>query len=147
MGELAWGPGQVDWQEGINGERMRKERLARAQATLKNHGIAAALLLRPDNIRYTTSVKGVGFAAQLRFSLCFAEHDPIMYEHGSTLVHHKIHCPWIKPENWRCAYSWLMGTVGPVASREVARKWAADIVRDLKDKGGEKEKNRGGQVL
>ena len=140
MGELAWGPAQVDWQERINVERMRKERLARAQAALKRHGLAAALLLRPDNIRYTTSLKGVGFAAQLRYCLCFAEHDPIMYEHGSTLVHHKVHCPWIRPENWRCAYSWLMGTVGPTAVREVAKKWAADLVADLKEKGLEKEK-------
>jgi Xaa-Pro dipeptidase len=118
---------------------MRRERLAKAQAAMKKHGLAACLLFRPDNIRYTTAMKGVGFAGQLRYVLCFAEHDPIVYEHGSTLVHHKVHCPWIKPENWRCAYSWLMGVGGPTVSREVAKVWAQGILSDLKEKGLAKE--------
>ncbi len=140
MAELAWGPAQVDWQERINVERMRKERLSKAQAAMKKHGLAACLFLRPDNIRYTTSIKGVGFGPQLRYALVFADGDPIMYEHGSTLVHHQVHCPWIRPENWRYAYSWLMGTAGAAAAGEVAKKWAAGILSDLKARGlaGEK---------
>ncbi len=140
METLAWGPAQCDWQERINVERMRRERSARAQAAMKRHGLAACLLFRPDNIRYTTGTKGVGFAAQIRYALCFADHDPIVYEHGPTLVHHKLHCPWIRPENWRPAYSWLAGTAGSVASRQTAKLWADAIIRDLREKGLEKER-------
>jgi len=140
MKELPWGPAQCDWQERINVDRMRRERLARTQAAMKKHGLATSLLFRPENIRYATGTKGVGFAAQIRFALCFADHEPLMYEHGPTLVHHKTHCPWIKPENWRLAYSWLAGSVGADAAYETATAWAAGIVADLREKGLDKEK-------
>jgi len=41
------GPEAVDWAERINTARMREERLAKAQASLKKHGIAA----RPHRLR------------------------------------------------------------------------------------------------
>ncbi len=40
--------------------RMRQERLAKTQAAMKKNGMAAALLLRPENIRYVTGTIGPG---------------------------------------------------------------------------------------
>lgn len=137
---LAYGIGAVDWQHRVDYPRMRQERLAKAQAAMKKRGIAACLLTRTDNIRYVASVKGPFFANQLRYALGFAEHGPIMYELGDMLEHNRVHCNWIPPENWRFAYCWLNGIVGPEATKIEAKRFAEAIYRDLKERGVHKEK-------
>ncbi|HZU04351.1 MAG TPA: Xaa-Pro peptidase family protein [Chloroflexota bacterium] len=140
MDKLAYGVGAVDFQARIDYARLRAERLARAQAALKEAGLAAALLTRTENIRYTTALRGPFFAPQLRYVLLFAEHDPVVYELGDILEGQKRHATWIKPENWRFAYCWLNGIAGPDAIRAEAKRFADAIVRDLKEHGcyGEK---------
>jgi len=132
------GPEAVDWAERINTARMREERLAKAQASLKKHGIAACLLMRPENMRYVTSTKAVNFIDQLRYSVAFAEHDPIVYELPPGNLFGK--CPWVKPENLKLAILWADEACGPAAARERAQKFAQSIKQDLKEKGLEKEK-------
>ena len=139
--KLAYGVGGADWQERINFAKMRQERLAKGQAMMKKYGIAAALLTRSENIRYMTGVRGAPeFAPQMRYALVFAEHEPILYEMGDALEHHRSHCTWIKPENWRYSFCWLGGCCGPEATAEVAKKWAEAIAQDLKAKGLHREK-------
>ena len=99
--------GSTDYLAGINFDRMRKERLSKAQSALKKHGMAAALFVRHENIRYTVSVKGHAFCPQLSYALVFAENDPILYELGDMVEHQRLYCPWLKPENIRFSYSWL----------------------------------------
>jgi len=132
------GPDAADFSEKINMARMREARLARAKLALKKNGIAACLLIRPENVRYVTSTKGVDFIDQLRYCIAFAEHDPILYEMppGSLFGI----CPWIKPENLRLAVLWADESCGPEATRERARKFAKLVKQDLKEKGLEKEK-------
>ncbi len=139
--KLAFGVGGTDWQERINFAKMRQERLAKGQAMMKKYGIASALLTRGENIRYMTGVRGAPeFAPQMRYALVFAEHEPILYEMGDAMEHHKAHCTWIRPENWRYSFCWLGGCCGPEASADMAKKWAEAIARDLKAKGLQKEK-------
>ncbi len=132
------GPEAVDWSERINTARMREERLAKARASLKKHGIAACLLMRPENMRYVTSTRAVNFIDQLRYSVAFAEHDPIVYELPPGNLFGT--CPWIKPENLKLAILWADEACGPDATWERAKKFAQSIRQDLKEKGLEKEK-------
>lgn len=127
--------GVSDFQQGINFERMRSERLRRAQAALKRHNMAAALFVRHENIRYTVSVRGHVFAPQLSYALVFAEHEPILYDLGDMVEHQKMYCSWLKPENIRFSYCWLDSICGPAAANEEAKKFADAIVRDLKANG------------
>ncbi len=132
------GPEAVDWSERINMTRMREERLAKAQVALKKYGIAACLLMRPENMRYVTSTKAVNFIDQLRYTVAFAEHDPIVYELPPGNLFGQ--CPWVKPENLKLAILWADEACGPDATLERARKFAQSIKQDLKEKGLEKEK-------
>jgi hypothetical protein len=43
-----------DWEEGINFDRMRKERLGKAREALKKSGADALFCFRLENIRYLT---------------------------------------------------------------------------------------------
>jgi len=94
--------------------------------------------MRPENTRYVTSTKATNFIDQLRYSVAFAEHDPIIYElpPGSLFGT----CPWIKPENLRLAILWADEACGRDATWERAKKFARLIKQDLKEKGLEKEK-------
>ncbi len=139
MGALAFGPGASDWQERVNTERMRKERLAKVQAALKKHGIAVCLVTKNDTIRYVTGTKGGAFMPQLRYALVFQDQDPVLFEYGPSLVQNKVNCSWLTPENLRFSYPYLGGIGGRAGAEATAKKFAAGIVEALKEKGLEKE--------
>ncbi|MFC1968470.1 M24 family metallopeptidase [Chloroflexota bacterium] len=140
MQKLPFAGAGLNWQDRLNFSRMRQERLAKAQAAMKKHGLAACLLCRPDNVVYVTGVRGPGFVPQLRYALAFTEDAPILYEEGPTLEHNRLNCSWIKPENWRFSYTWLGGAIGQGATRYESKKWAEGIKNDLVEKGLDKEK-------
>jgi Xaa-Pro dipeptidase len=127
--------GAADYQAGINFERMRAERLQKAQAALKRHDMAAALLVRHENIRYTLAIKGHAFCPQLSYALIFADGDPILYELGDMVDHQRMYCTWIKPDNIRFSYCWLDGTCGPAGVKQEAEKFAKAIAADLEASG------------
>lgn len=144
--KLPWGTESIDWQERINMPRMREERAARVRDRMKAHGIAVMLLTNSDNRRYTTAIHP-GLLAGLipgsaGVSLVFAEHptsDMIDWAlEGNITRQNRIHCPWIKPENHRTAYT-LAVNQGPEMVKINARRQAQDIIQRMKDKGLEKE--------
>ena len=135
--KLTFGGGAKDWDEGINFSRMREERLAKARASLKKHGIAACVLTRPENIRYATGGKGLDFIDQTRYTLLTVDHDPILFEPHGTLA--GVH-PWIKPENIRQAFQWANQACGPDATWHTAKRFAEQIKSTLKELGLENEK-------
>ena len=133
--QSSYGVGAVDYHAGINYARMRTERLRRAQAALKRHNMAAAILFGIENMRYTTAVRGHPFASGLSYALVFADHDPILFETGTMIRQQRIYCPWLKPENIRVAYRLLDSICGPEGAKEQAVKFAAAIALALKENG------------
>ena len=119
--KLTFGPDVADWQERLNPERMRQQRMARAQTIMKKHGVAALLDANHHNIRYLTALRGFTYP-MCRYVLFFAEHDPVMYEHNGYYHQMPDQCPWIK--EWRPAHSWLTGSPGPEASADEAKAFA-----------------------
>ena len=136
---LAFGQQAVDYQERINIERLRRERLARARLKLKEHGIAAALVAGP-NVRYTTGVRAtVALAPTSHHAIVFADFDdPIVFQQHEHTVQNRVHCPWIKPENFRTA-PWLF-YAGHSVREYQANKLADLIIQALKEKGVDKER-------
>lgn len=126
-----------DWDQGVDFSRMREQRLARTKASLKQWGIAAALLTRPENIRYATGGKGLDFIDQTRYALVTCDHDPILFEPHGTLA--GVH-PWIKPENIRQAYQWASQACGPDATRQTAGRFAEQVKQTLGQLGLEGER-------
>lgn len=53
---LRYGLGNVDWQQRINWEELRKKRIERANQFMSKYGIGAALVYNHDRKRYLTSV-------------------------------------------------------------------------------------------
>lgn len=72
----------------IRFDELRRGRLERLQASMRDHGLAACLLFHPINIRYATgtdvmSVWGQGFFA--RYCIVPAQGDPVLFEYKSSM--------------------------------------------------------------
>ena len=59
--DLGHGMMKCDWEEGINFERMRAERLAKAREALAKADVDALFCFRLENVRYLTSYRSHGF--------------------------------------------------------------------------------------
>ena len=117
----------VDWEERVDFERLRTQRLARAKQLLKESELGALLTFDMNNIRYlTATIIGTWAMDKLvRFSLLPQEDEPILWDFGSAARHHQIYCPWLG-ERSRAGISTLRGATPPAANL------AADVARKIR---------------
>src|SRR6266571_5232201 len=115
----------VDWEERVNFERLRGERLARIKKLLKESEMGALLCFDMNNIRYITATHIGTWAMDklARFSLLPQDDEPIMWDFGSAARHHKLYCPWLG-ERSRAGISTQRGAMLPESGRaeDVAKK-------------------------
>lgn len=116
----------VDWEDRVNYERLRTERLNRIKGLLKTSEIGALLCFDMNNVRYITGTHIGTWAMDklARFCLLAQDDDPIMWDFGSAARHHEIYCSWLGEGRSRAGISTLRGAMLPEAGRaeDVARK-------------------------
>jgi Xaa-Pro aminopeptidase len=133
-----YGSMAVDWENRIDFDRLRRERLARAKDLLQKSEMGALLCFDMNNVRYITATH-IGTWAQdkaNRFTLLPQNDDPILWDFGSAARHHQLHCPWLG-ERSRAGISMLRGAMTPEMGRaeDVAKK----IRIELEKRGLHKE--------
>ena len=125
MGLKTFGLMAVDWEERVNIERLRQERLAQVKNALKKSEIGALLCFDMNNIRYITATHIGTWAMDklVRFSLLPQDDEPILWDFGSAARHHQIYCPWLG-ERSRAGISTLRGATNPGSglAEDVAKK-------------------------
>lgn len=91
------GTNAVDWEERVDFERLRTERLARLKAELERSELGAVLAFDFSNIRYMTATHIGTWAMDklIRFSLLTRQSDPISWDFGSAAKHHALYNPWL----------------------------------------------------
>src|ERR1700682_1571022 len=114
-----------DWEQRIDFDRLRRERLARAKALLAKSEMGALLCFDMNNVRYLTATH-IGSWAQdkiSRFTLLPQNDEPILWDFGSAARHHQQNCPWLG-ERSRPGIPLLRGAMSPEMGRaeNVARK-------------------------
>lgn len=138
MAIKSFGTMGVDWEERVNFERLRNDRLSRIKKLLKDSELGALLTFDMNNIRYlTATIIGTWALDKLvRFALLPQDDDPILWDFGSAARHHQLYCPWLG-ERSRAGISTLRGATPPEAGRaeDVARK----IRVELEQRGLENE--------
>src|SRR5882762_9158951 len=138
MGLKTYGTMAVDWEERINFERLRTERLARAKELLEKSEMGALLCFDMNNVRYITATH-IGTWAQdkiSRFTLLARGAEPILWDFGSAARHHAQNCSWLG-ERSRAGIPLMRGAMSPEMGRaeNVARK----IKVELEKRGLHKE--------
>jgi Xaa-Pro aminopeptidase len=119
----------VDWEERVNFDRLRAERLARVKRLLAASDLGALLCFDTHNIRYITATN-IGTWANdklARFTLLPRNDEPIMWDFGSAARHHQLHCPWLDGRS-HAGISTMRGSLpGPDRGKEVARKIRVEL--------------------
>ncbi len=120
----------VDWEERVNYERLRSQRLARIKKLLKESEMGALLCFDMTNVRYITATHIGTWAMDklARFTLLPQDDEPIMWDFGSAARHHQLYCPWLG-ERSRAGISTLRGAMLPAAGRaeDVAHKIRVEL--------------------
>ncbi len=130
MGLKTFGLMGVDWEERVNLERLRQDRLSRIKAALKKSELGSLLCFDMNNIRYITATHIGTWAMDklVRFSLLPQDDEPIIWDFGSAARHHQIYCPWLG-ERSRAGISTLRGATSPASglAEDVARKIRVEL--------------------
>jgi Xaa-Pro aminopeptidase len=115
----------VDWENRVDLDRLRRERLARIKDLLAKSELGALLCFDMNNVRYITATH-IGTWAQdkiSRFTLLPQNDEPILWDFGSAARHHQLNCPWLG-ERSRPGIPSMRGAMTPEMGREadVAKK-------------------------
>lgn len=105
----------VDFEHRVDFSRLRNYRLGRAQQALEASECGAFLLFDFYNIRYTTQtwVGGALGDKMIRYALLMRGKDPILWDFGSAVRHHKLYSDWVPDENYRAGFLGFRGAVDP----------------------------------
>lgn len=94
---MRFGLNQTDNEQRIDLDRLRRERLAKAQKALAESEADALLLFDMNNVRYVTSTWLGEWARDkfVRYAIVLPTGKPMLFEFGSAVPHKKLFCPWI----------------------------------------------------
>jgi Xaa-Pro aminopeptidase len=130
MAVPTYGTMGVDWEERVDFDRLRRDRLARVRGQLERSELGALLCFDHYNIRYITNTTIGEWARDKlsRFTLLPRGDDPIIWDFGSAARHHQLYCPWIQDRS-RAGIGLLRGAMTPEMgiAEEVARKMKREL--------------------
>ena len=134
MAIRTFGPNAVDWEQRIDLDRLRRERLARITAQLEASSLGGLLCFDFSNIRYLTATHIGTWAVDklIRFAVLPRGGEPVLWDFGSAARHHQLFNPWLDGDKRaRAGISTLRGAFHPGAgvAQEVARK-VATVLRE-----------------
>jgi Xaa-Pro aminopeptidase len=135
-----YGMNAVDWEQRIDLDRLRSERLARLNAELERSELGAVLAFDFANIRYMTATHIGTWAIDkyIRFALLCRGAEPIVWDFGSAARHHQLYNPWLDGEKRaRAGISVLRGAFHPDAG--IAEELARKIAHELAERGLQNE--------
>src|SRR6058998_2339025 len=130
MALKTYGTMAVDWEQRIDFDRLRRERLARIKDLLSQSEMGSLLCFDMNNVRYITATH-IGTWAQdkiSRFTLLPQNDEPILWDFGSAARHHQQNCPWLG-ERSRAGIPLLRGAMTPEMGRaeDVAKKLRVEL--------------------
>lgn len=134
-----YGVGATDWQERIDFNRMRRDRLARAKAMMEKHDLGALVLFAGDNVRYVTGVFQGNWKNNIFIRYCVLPRggEPVLFETvGSDLHCALMDAPWLEGRV-RPAITWKWAES---AEESMAKSMADGVAEVLKENGVEKER-------
>jgi Xaa-Pro dipeptidase len=105
----------VDYEERVDFARLRDYRLSRARAALDASECGAFLLFDFYNIRYTTHtwIGGALGDKMIRYALLTRDRDPVLWDFGSAVKHHKLYSRWVPEGSYRAGFLGFRGAVAP----------------------------------
>jgi Xaa-Pro aminopeptidase len=87
----------VDWENRLDMQRLREQRLARLNDALRMSELGSVLTFDFNNIRYMTGTHIGTWAVDkmIRFSVLPRGGAPVLWDFGSAARHHQLQTPWL----------------------------------------------------
>ncbi|MCL6592349.1 MAG: Xaa-Pro peptidase family protein [Alicyclobacillus sp.] len=129
----------TDWQERVNFDRMRRERLEKVREQMDKHNLGAMILFVGENVRYVTGVWQGNWKNNIfiRYAVLPRNGDPVLFETvGSDMVCAKMDAPWLGEGNIRPAITWRWAEG---AEQSQVEKMAQSVYQVLVEHKVEKE--------
>src|SRR3954453_5000080 len=119
---------EVDYEERVDFQRLREDRIGRAKTAPEGSECVAFLLFDFYNIRYTTQtwIGGALGDKMIRYALLARGKDPVLWYFGSGANPPKPHPQGVPPENYRAGFLGFRGAVAPTVGLMV------DAVKEIK---------------
>src|SRR3954469_17900924 len=125
----------VDWEQRIDFARLRRDRLEKARASLRDSPLGAVLLFDQNNIRYVSSthIGEWGRDKSARCVLLPREGEPVLWDFGSAAKHHRLYAPWLRESSWQAGVTSMRGAMPRETG--VPDALAGRIHRELAERG------------
>lgn len=139
---MTFGIQAVDWEERINIQKMREERIERAKAKATKHGLKAILLLHGDNMRYVGAGDGVHLfmgASGYRYTLFPTDSEITVFEVGMRKGYTEDACSCNRVEYSVPIMPYLASNAPKGVYENQLNKFAKQIKAELKTRGLSKE--------
>ena len=110
----------VDWEERVNFDRLRRERVQKAKEVMEKSGLDALFVFALEDVRYLTGFRShLGPVTILGLAAVVLPRggDPILCT--LDVIHARTRMPWIRPEN-------IIGRPF-IRSEGGTKKWAEEI--------------------
>ncbi len=147
MAIRTFGTNAVDWEQRVDFDRLRTERLARLKEHLDRSELGALLSFDMANTRYMTATHIGTWAMDklIRFALLPRGGEPIVWDFGSAARHHQLYNPWLDHTEGeptaagaartgaRAGISTLRGAFHPDAG--IAQELARTVAAELRERG------------
>jgi Xaa-Pro aminopeptidase len=113
----------VDWEQRVDPERLRRDRLRRLKHQLDQSSLGALLTFDFHNIRYMTSTHIGTWAMDklIRFALLPRGGEAVLWDFGSAARHHQLYTPWLDYRATEDVSGPARGTSGARAGISVLR--------------------------
>src|SRR6266851_3996541 len=123
MAIRTFGTMAVDWEQRVDFERLRTQRLAKLKAQLERSDLGALLSFDFHNIRYMTATHIGTWAMDklIRFALLPRGGEPVLWDFGSAARHHQLQAPWLDYRAREGVAERAVGTSGARAGVSVLR--------------------------
>ena len=129
---------QVDYEERVNFDRLRQQRLGKIHRAMEKTNLGSLLLFDPGNKRYTTStaVASPEVDQMGRYAILPREGKPYIFGFGSEVAAEKLYCPWIAERAFP-AHTTMMGALP--RHFQASDSFIEDILMVLKEHHVEQE--------
>ena len=120
-----YGPMAVDWEQRIDFDRLRTERLQRVKDLAREIRNGRDFVLRHEQraLHHLHAHWFLGSGQNEPIHPAHPKNEPILWDFGSAAKHHQLHCPWLG-ERSRPGIPLLRGAMSPEMGRaeDVAKK-------------------------
>jgi Xaa-Pro aminopeptidase len=109
---MDFGTMAVDSEQRVDYDRLRRDRVDKAERAMADAGVDALMVFDPNNVRYLTSTfLGEWSRDKLaRYSIMPRGQEPLLFDFGSAVAAKKKSCPWIAERVYPTS-SWMRGSV------------------------------------